>query len=251
MRASAPCPRAGIAYADIMHTRRQSILLTGFGPFPGIPTNASAELVGRLVAVADKRLAGYAVHGEILPTEWREGPLRLTRLLETIEPVLALHFGVSSQTDGFAIEMRGRNACSASPDALGEQPLSRLVLEHGPDSLAATLPVHHIVARLRRKGLPARVSRDAGGYLCNTLLYHSLTHARSHPGGWRAGFIHIPDALVPRAGASGRRSLSGCRMSLDDAVEGGLEIIAASLGRPDLPRPATGSPAIAAQRSSG
>lgn len=238
-----------------MHTRRQSILLTGFGPFPGIATNASAELVGRLAASAGKRLAGYTVHGAILPTEWRDGPLRLTRLLDELEPVLALHFGVSSHTDGFAIEMRGRNACSSSPDAVGEHPHSSLVLEHGPDSLPATLPVHHIVARLRRKGLPARVSRDAGGYLCNALLYHSLTHARRHPGGWRAGFIHIPDGLAPRGAASGRRSRSGCRMSLDDAVEGSLEIIAASLGRPDLPLPATAIEAPArsqvAQRSSG
>ena len=234
-----------------MHTRRQTILLTGFGPFPGIPTNASAELVGRLARTAERRLAGYTVHGEILPTEWRDGPLRLTRLLDTLEPVLALHFGVSSHTDGFAIEMRGRNACSASPDAIGEHPASCLVLEHGPDSLPATLPVHHIVARLRRKGLPARVSRDAGGYLCNALLYHSLTHARRHTGGWRAGFIHIPDALIPRGAAAGRRSRSGCRMSLEDAVEGGLEIIAASLGRPDLPLSSPAGPMAAAQRSSG
>ena len=32
----------------------------------------------------------------------------------------------------------------------------------------------HIVARLRRRGIPAFVSRDAGAYLCNAALYHSL-----------------------------------------------------------------------------
>lgn len=223
-----------------MHTRRQTILLTGFGPFPGIPTNASAELVPRLASAA-RRLPGYEVHAHILPTEWRDGPQKLARLLDELEPALALHFGVSSQTDGFAIELRGRNACTHSPDAAGEHPAAAHLHEHGPESLPATLPVHHIVARLRRKGLPARISHDAGGYLCNALLYHSLTQARRHAhrpaGGWRAGFVHIPDALVPRGAAAGRRSRSGCRMTLDEAVEGGLEIIAASLGRPDLPLP--------------
>lgn len=225
-----------------MHSRRQTILLTGFGPFPGISTNASAEMVPRLASAAGKRMTGFDVRAEILPTEWRDGPARLTRLLSEFEPVLALHFGVSSRTEGFAIEMRGRNACAASPDAAGDKPASERIHEHGPDTLPATLPVHHIVARLRRSGLPARISHDAGDYLCNALLYHSLMlaqrHAQSPIGGWRAGFIHIPDAIVPRAGAGGRRSRSGCRLTLDQAIEGGLEIIAASLGRADLPLPA-------------
>lgn len=217
-----------------MHARRQTILLTGFGAFPGVPTNASAELVSRLAATATRRLAGYTVIGSILPTQWRDAPYYLMDLLESLDPTLVLHFGVSSRTAGFAVEVRGRNTCSQTVDALGEGPASSCVAAGGPEFLAATLPVQHIVTRLRRRGLPAQVSRDAGGYVCNALLYHSLQDARWRRGSRRTGFVHIPDALATRGGGPRRRSRSGSRLSLDEAVEGGLEIIAASLGRPAL-----------------
>ncbi len=215
-----------------MHARRQTILLTGFGAFPGVPSNASAELVQRLAAAAARRLAGYTVIGCILPTQWRDGPRRLATLLETLDPVLILHFGVSPRAEGFAVELRGRNFCSQTADALGEKPLSHCIAEGGPEFLPATLPVHHVVTTLRRRGLPARVSRDAGVYLCNALLYHSLAYARVRGEAGRTGFVHIPDALTWRGSGLRRRSRSGCRLSLDQAIEGGLEIIAASLGRP-------------------
>ena len=214
-----------------MHARRQTILLTGFGPFPGIPANASAELVNRMTQVAPSRITGFKVHSAVLPTLWRDGPRMLVELLEKMQPVLTLHFGVSSRTDGFAIEMRCRNQCSASPDAAGLNPPDACVLHNGPPSLASTLPVHHIVARLRRLGLPARISHDPGAYLCNTLLYHSLLHASRSVRPVRAGFIHIPDALLASRGGVTRRSRSACRLTLDQAVEGALEIVAASLGR--------------------
>lgn len=217
-------------YCAVMHARRQTVLITGFGPFPGVPTNASAELVPALAKASVRRLAGFNVAAAILPTEWRSGASLLLDLLGDIRPVLVLHFGVSPRTEGFAVELRGRNACSPTKDALGEEPIAACIASNGPDYLSATLPVHHIVERLRRRGLPALLSRDAGGYLCNYLLYHSLAYARRQPAAMRAGFVHIPDALSMRAGTS-RRVRSQPRMDMAQAVEGGLEIIAASLGR--------------------
>lgn len=43
---------------------------------------------------------------------------------------------------------------------------------------------------LRRAGVPAAPSRDAGAYVCNALLYKSLERKRA------ALFIHIPPARV-------------------------------------------------------
>ena len=217
-----------------MHVRRQVILLTGFGPFPGVPTNASAELVPMLARAAQARLCGFRVVAAILPTEWRSGPGRLFDVLDEVRPTLALHFGVSSRTPGFTLEMRGRNICTSTKDALGEQPLSTCIAENGPEFLPATLPTPQIVMRLRRLGLPASLSRDAGTYLCNALLYQSLDYARRHAPDMRAGFVHIPDTLAPR-GMAVRRIRAACQLGADEAVAGGLEILAAALGRP--PRP--------------
>ena len=98
----------------------------------------------------------------------------------------------------------------------------------GAEHLKASLPVQHIVARLRARGIPAFVSRDAGGYLCNATLYHSLGCARDAPGR-RVGFIHIP-ATLGRPGAANRGRVGACRLTWEQASAGGLEILAACLG---------------------
>jgi pyroglutamyl-peptidase len=217
-----------------MHTRRQTVLLTGFGPFPGVPTNASTEVIGRLAGSGDPRLAGYQIAPAILPTEWRAGPARLVELLKELRPMLALHFGVTSRAEGFQIETRGRNRREKTKDACGEEPGSDCVDEHGPDHLPTTIPAVHAVSRLRKRGLPAQLSRDAGTYICNALLYRSLYFARCHAPDMRAGFVHIPDSLLQRRGVGARRIRQIARLDLDGAVEGSLEIVAASLGRPSL-----------------
>jgi len=222
-----------------MATDRPIILLTGFGPFPSVPANATSVLVPRLAAAAADVFAGSAVVHEILPTEWHAGLARASQLYRQHRPVLALHFGVSSRANGFEIETRGRNYCSAALDAAGLlPPLDRISL-HGPEFLPASLPAAHIVQRLRRRGIPAVVSRDAGGYLCNALLYRTAELARSHPAPMRSGFIHLPSDLVNERNPA-RGPMPSCRLAWRDVVDGGLEIIAASLGKamtPIAPRP--------------
>jgi pyrrolidone-carboxylate peptidase len=82
------------------------------------------------------------------------------------------------------------------------------------------------------------VSRDAGGYLCNATLYHSLGCARERPG-CRVGFIHIP-AILGRPGAANRGRVGGRTLTREQAHAGGLEILAACLRLP-LPPARTGT----------
>jgi pyroglutamyl-peptidase len=209
-------------YLPIMHARRPVILLTGFGPFPSVPENASSLLVPELAAAASRAFRGFAVHADVIPTEWGSGAARLSLLMSELEPAVALHFGVSSKATGFAVEARGRNRASAVSDG-------------GPEYLPTNLPAGLIVARLRRRGLPAYVSRDAGAYLCNAVFYRSLDLARRAGSPTRNGFIHIPSSLLnERRPGSWARAPSP--LDWDEAIDGGLEIIAATLGRPPRPR---------------
>lgn len=208
---------------------RTSVLITGFGPFPGVPVNASMQLVPALAEAAPRLFPGLRLATEILATEWLAAPRRLEAVLADGRPDLVLHIGVSSRARGFEIESRARNACVASPDAAGALPPRPSVHEAGAEHLAASLPVRHIVARLRRRGIPAFVSRDAGAYLCNATLYHSLACAREGPGR-RVGFIHIP-ATLARPGGANRGRVGACPLTWEQAVAGGLEVLAACLGR--------------------
>ena len=206
------------------------VLLTGFGPFPSVAANATSILVPRIAEAARRSVPGVAVAAHILPTEWEASLDLLHDLTARLRPAVALHFGVSGRATGFEIETRGRNHCTPSEDAVGRLPVDVCVSPGGPEFLPATLPASHIVYRLRRRGLPAQISRDAGGYLCNALLYRSLEISRLYGSPGRSGFVHLPANLVnERRPASEPRPLG--RLSWDDVVEGSLEIVAAALGR--------------------
>lgn len=206
-------------------------LLTGFGPFPGVAHNATGVLVPRLAAAARRQFPEWSIATAILPTEWSAAPVELARHLARARPVLALHFGVSREARGFVIETLGRNLCRDTADAAGINPTSALLDADGPAARAASLPTPEILARLARSGLPAATSDDAGGYLCNAVLYHSLGHAALAARSARAGFIHIPVDL----------GQPGSGLSLPDAVRGGLDILAACLAGLAQPGPALAS----------
>jgi pyroglutamyl-peptidase len=207
---------------------RPVILLTGFGPFPGVPDNATAELVPRLAKAARDLFPDYAILAEILPTEWVAAPQKLGDLLARPGTALALHFGVSRQAEGFQIELVGRNECNAMADAAGNMPATECLLDDGPAELACTLPAERIVERLTQLGVPVRTSTDAGGFLCNALLYHSLSAAGALEQPHLVGFVHLPADLTGH-GADGKRPHPGCYLDMRGAVSGGLEIIAACL----------------------
>jgi pyroglutamyl-peptidase len=193
--------------------KRPAVLLTGFGPFPGVPVNETARLVPALEVIARDTFKTHAIHCEILPAEWAAAPVRLATLLETHKPVLALHFGVAQDATGFRIECEGHNACRLSPDAKGDVPATLNLIANGAVSQSVTVPVERIVHRLQSLGHPAYSSTDAGRYLCNAVLYHSLTASACNQRGFRAGFIHIPT------------DLAGPHLSFDAALSGSLEIL--------------------------
>jgi pyroglutamyl-peptidase len=209
---------------------RTTVLITGFGPFPGVPVNATMLLVPELARAAAKQFPGVRIATEVLATEWAAAPRRLHDLLSEISPDIVLHFGVSPRARGLEVEARARNVCTQAPDAAGILPPGAAIRDGGAELLFATLPVQHIVARLRRRGIPAFVSRDAGGYLCNATLYHSLIAARE-AAGRRVGFVHVPAVLGRTGGGAGRPRVGTRTLSWEDALAGGLEILAACLGQ--------------------
>lgn len=205
-----------------MGSRRPTILLTGFGPFPGVADNATAELVPQLAAAARMRFLGHDVVDAILPVTWTEAPKLVTKLICDHEPALALHFGVAKEARGFRLERTGRNHCAVRHDATGALPDAVHLVADGPAALAATFPVERIISRLERAGVPCSASDDAGGYLCNALLYHSLTEAHARPKPHFVGFVHLPAGLAVVEAFD-------CPLSWDNALRGGLEIIAACI----------------------
>lgn len=204
---------------------KQNILITGFGPFPGMARNVSGELTADLRQAAQVRLTRHTpntefqFHHATLKTEWHAGPTRLRALLADLNPILVLHFGVSAQAEGFVLETRGENICRHTIDAIGQTPISPHLCPDSPDAFDATLPTAAILTALQGLNLPAAASNDAGAYLCNAVLFETLkAFANTTPPSPRrcAGFIHLPPNPDDHLGPTG-------------FISGGLAILEISL----------------------
>jgi len=177
---------------------RPRVLLTGFGPFPGVTENPSAWLAETLAEQNPSPQFESELHARILPTEW-EATRLMPRLYEALQPNVMIHFGLSERAKAFRIERSAHNRAALRADAKGAMPSGPVIRPEGPDRFDTALPAGALAAHLKTCGLPARASRSAGRYLCNFLYYHSLDWARRQESACLVLFVHIP----PASGRSG------------------------------------------------
>lgn len=167
---------------------RQRVLLTGFGPFPGVAQNPSGWLAKTLAARTAS--AGDELHGHVLPTEW-DAVTALTPLLYAeLQPHVMIHFGVGPRAKTLRIEHSAHNRTARRADARGALPNVSTVSPNGQHRLDTGLPVNALAAYLRARGHAANASRSCGRYLCNFLYYRSLEWTLRHGG--HALFVHVP-----------------------------------------------------------
>ena len=171
---------------------RPRVLLTGFGPFPGVAVNPSAWLAETLAARAPSAAFDCELHARVLPTEWKAVASLTPRLHDTLQPHVMIHFGLSERARSFRIERSAHNRALPRADASGALPAGPRILPHGPERLDTRLPANALASHLKARGHEAVTSRSAGRYLCNFLYYLSLEWA-----GWQANptlalFVHIP-----------------------------------------------------------
>lgn len=166
-----------------------TLLVTGFGAFPGAPQNPTRLLIKRLER-HQSRLARQGIRLElaILPVVYEDLPKALMALHEDFKPDAILHFGLASRRRFVSLEVRAKNHLSQLHiDASGKRAKSLRVISGGPAQLAARFPVIRLKAQLTRARLRPQISNEAGDYICNQAFYLSLT--RPVP---LAAFIHVP-----------------------------------------------------------
>jgi pyroglutamyl-peptidase len=180
------------------------LLVTGFGPFPGVPVNPSAEIARRVAASPRWRLLGAKAEALILPTVYSSiaGVLAPTLRQGGYDAVLMI--GVAGRAKQIRVERRAANRTSIlSPDASGRRG-TRLGLDTGPPHRIGAASPARVMQRLRHKGLPCAISQDAGRYLCNACYFSALTEPLP------VLFLHIPKA--PRKRPLGTRATRPTRL---------------------------------------
>jgi pyroglutamyl-peptidase len=107
-------------------------------------------------------------------------------------------FGLAARTPHLRIETRARNAVSALlPDAGGRMPQARHICP-GEAALSGRAHFQKLANAARVARVPARLSRDAGSYLCNYAYWRGIEATTRNDA--VVVFVHVPRLGRPRAG---------------------------------------------------
>jgi pyroglutamyl-peptidase len=202
------------------------LLVCGFGGFPAAPRNPSALVIEALAA------AGWAPRDVetdylTLPVSWSNSVNLILDALRARPADAVLVVGVATSADAFRVETLGRNRASRSlGDADGELWPNAVISAEGAGVIAATAPSEEVLEGLLHANLPARLSDDAGDYLCNFTLY-SLLAASAAP---VVGFLHVPQARECAEDASFDIA------DVERAVRAAAQAYAEAVSRPDASR---------------
>ncbi len=178
----------------------RTILVTGFEPFGGETVNASWEAAQRLEGWRRGRFAAVA---RLLPCAYDASVIEFIRAIETLRPDAVLMTGQAARRSQVSVERFARNLDNAaSPDNHGALRRAMTIAAGAPERLEATAPVSEIAGAIREAGYRARVSTNAGGFVCNHLYFGALRHLSGLGRATPAVFLHLPatpDQTPPRA----------------------------------------------------
>src|SRR6185312_2466071 len=189
-----------------------TILVTGFGSFPGAPFNPTGPLANRLARRRRPALTDVRVLTHIFPTSYTAVDRELPALIARHRPDALLMFGFAPRARGVRVETRAQNALALLPDAAGVSMGRHAIAAGKPSFVPLPSPRRPLLGAFRRIA-PIALSRDAGRYLCNYLCWRAAELASTGHGPSITAFIHVPPV---RRGA--RRKRSKASLSLDDLV---------------------------------
>ena len=221
-----------------------TVLLTGFGPFPGAPFNPTADLAQRLARRRRPAFAGIARVAHVFRTSYVAVERDLPALCKRVRPDVVLLFGVATRTQYLRIETRARNACSPLfPDAGGGRPGSATIDLGEAATRSGRAPQRALLAAVRARGLPVRLSHSAGRYLCNFAYWRAL--ALTDESAPLVQFIHVPTVRRgPMRPAAQRRITSRDLLRAGEAILTALIVAARARRREErrARRPAAAVP---------
>ncbi|HEX9443378.1 MAG TPA: hypothetical protein VGA73_04625, partial [Candidatus Binatia bacterium] len=116
----------------------------------------------------------------VFPVRFREK--QFTDAIKKHRPDVVLGLGQCSTGTKLRIERRAVNRRRNNKEEKG-----RAITRGAPNALAATLRLHK-----SDFGKEAKISRDAGDYVCNFSMYVVLDYLRRHRRDARFGFVHVP-----------------------------------------------------------
>jgi len=204
------------------------ILVTGFDPFGGEPTNPAWETVRRLPDTVD----GAQIIKVQIPTVFGKSAEVTHDAIVEHDPDVILSVGQAGGRYGVNPERVAINIDDGRiEDNEGYQPIDVKIKDDGPNAYFSSLPIKAMVTAMRTAGVPAAVSNTAGTYVCNHIMYQVLYLIDREFPGKRGGFVHVPYTPQQVVDKPGQPSLSVEDMTA--ALKAGLEAVVAYTGKED------------------
>jgi pyroglutamyl-peptidase len=203
-----------------------TILLTGFGPFPGAPYNPTAPLGTRLARRRRPAWAEVTIVPHVFPTSYAAVDRDLPKLVAHHKPVALLMFGLATRARFLRIETQARNALARLPDVSGSAPRHGAIVAGGARHVALATPTRRLLAAARTARVPAALSRDAGRYLCNYLCWRAAEAAAQNGGPRVIAFIHVPPV---RRGPASKNPSKKRRLTAADLERAGSVLLHATV----------------------
>jgi pyroglutamyl-peptidase len=167
-------------------------LVAGFEPYGGRTFNPAREVAR---ALDGREIASTSIIGRQLPVSLQKLRGGIETLLREFAPCAVIGLGLYPGEQVIRIECVGVNEADFEiPDNDGMVVQRRKLSPRGPARRRASFPAQEIYSSLLAAGIPARLSVNAGRYLCNACLYTCLELLEEAALPVPCGFIHLPYA---------------------------------------------------------
>lgn len=180
------------------------IVVTGFGPFDGVPENPTTHLVNKLKNYLAPDLASIT-ETALIETSAQASRSFIHSLLQQKEQnddksVILLHLGVNYKGTTFQLERCAYNDASFRvPDEQGFQPKGESILGEAVPvgaTLQTQIDVEKLASQLNADvKKDVLVSTDPGRFVCNYTYCYSLQtfqESSSSSSNYRCLFLHVP-----------------------------------------------------------
>jgi pyroglutamyl-peptidase len=167
----------------------KNIIITAFEPFGKDHVNPTMQILSEL----PDTLFGYRVKKITLPVVYQKAFEILKPLIDELNPSLILMFGLAAGRTHMNIERIAININdSNSPDNEGVILKEKPIHIKGPDGIFSNFPLERLALKALNQGIPLTISNTAGTYVCNDLMYRTLTYLKDTNHHALCDFVHIP-----------------------------------------------------------
>lgn len=169
---------------------KKKILLYGFSGYLNFTRNPSRELVREM---SRQQWPGHEVTSIIFKVSYADVREQVLKVLKKGPFDAVVGFGLAPGGSLIRLEQAARNMCaSPKPDRDGKTMRRRVILRKQPEVYRTSVKLFNLRKMLLKENIPAVISKDAGGYLCNFTYYLMSHHLRQNGSSAPCLFVHIP-----------------------------------------------------------